>query len=156
MGCCSLKLSKPSCACSIGCFWPQFCGSNSEEQCSDRLYHSSRNVHRITSIQSWETNLLRARQEGQIVVANFTASWSNPCKDIAPTYSELADKYSSLLFLTVDADGLAELSSSWDIKALPTFFFLKEGRQVDKLVGANKSELQKKAATMAMLSKAPH
>ncbi|XP_028781421.1 thioredoxin H4-1-like [Neltuma alba] len=156
MGCCSLKLSKPSCVCSIGCFWPQFCGSNSEDQSSDRLYHTSRNVHHITSIQSWETNLLRANQEGQIVVANFTASWSNPCKDIAPTYAELADKYSSLLFLTVDADGLAELSSSWDIKALPTFYFLKDGRQVEKLVGANKSELHKKTATMAMLSKAPH
>ncbi|KAI9083894.1 hypothetical protein K1719_034152 [Acacia pycnantha] len=40
-------------------------------------------------------------------VANFIASWSNPCKDIAPTYAKLVDKYSSLLFLTVDVDFLA-------------------------------------------------
>lgn len=37
-----------------------------------------------------------------------------------------------------------EFSTSWDIKATPTFFFLKDGQQIDKLVGANKPELEKK------------
>ena len=37
-----------------------------------------------------------------------------------------------------------DFSTSWDIKATPTFFFLRDGQQVDKLVGANKPELQKK------------
>ncbi|CAI0423722.1 unnamed protein product [Linum tenue] len=41
-------------------------------------------------------------------------------------------------------DGKTELSTSWEIKATPTFFFLRDGKQVDKLVGANKPELQKK------------
>lgn len=44
--------------------------------------------------------------------------------------------------------GVQELSSSWDIKATPTFFFLKDGQQVDKLVGANKPELQKKVTAI--------
>lgn len=39
---------------------------------------------------------------------------------------------------------MQEFSTSWDIKATPTFFFLRDGQQVDKLVGANKPELQKK------------
>jgi thioredoxin 1 len=42
-----------------------------------------------------------------------------------------------------------ELSDSWDIRAIPTFFFLTNGQQVDKLVGANKAELQKKVAAVA-------
>jgi len=42
-----------------------------------------------------------------------------------------------------------EFSSSWDIRATPTFFFLKNGQQVDKLVGANKPELEKKVAAVA-------
>ena len=49
--------------------------------------------------------------------------------------------------------GLQELSTSWDIKATPTFVFLKDGRQMDKLVGGNKPELQKKtAAVVAQLA----
>lgn len=43
---------------------------------------------------------------------------------------------------------LQDFSTSWDIKATPTFFFLKDGQQVDKLVGANKPELQKKIAAI--------
>lgn len=35
------------------------------------------------------------------------ASWSNPCKDIASTYAELADTHTNLVFLTVDVDELA-------------------------------------------------
>lgn len=48
-----------------------------------------------------------------------------------------------------------EFSSSWDIRATPTFFFLKNGQQVDKLVGANKPELEKKVAALAGGSVAP-
>jgi hypothetical protein len=39
---------------------------------------------------------------------------------------------------------LQDFSASWEIKATPTFFFLRDGQQVDKLVGANKPELHKK------------
>ena len=39
---------------------------------------------------------------------------------------------------------MQDFSTSWDIKATPTFFFLKDGHQIDKLVGANKPELLKK------------
>lgn len=47
---------------------------------------------------------------------------------------------------------LQELSSSWNVKATPTFYFLKDGRQLDKVVGANKKDLQKKTAKMADLA----
>lgn len=42
-----------------------------------------------------------------------------------------------------------DFSTTWDIKATPTFFFLQDGQQVDKLVGANKPELQKKVVAFA-------
>ncbi|MCL7043017.1 hypothetical protein MKW94_002867 [Papaver nudicaule] len=63
---------------------------------------------------------------------------------LAPLFGELSEKYPTLIFLTVDVDDLPELSSSLDIRATPTFFFLKDGQQIDKLVGANKLELLKK------------
>lgn len=44
---------------------------------------------------------------------------------------------------------LQEFSTSWDIKATPTFFFLKNDRELDKLVGANKEELQRRTEVMA-------
>lgn len=47
------------------------------------------------------------------------------------------------------SDALQDFSSSWDIRATPAFFFLKNGQQVDKLVGANKPELEKKVQALA-------
>ncbi|XP_075509319.1 thioredoxin H9-like isoform X2 [Primulina tabacum] len=88
------------------------------------------------------------------VIANFSASWCGPCRIIAPFYVELSEKHQSVMFLTVDVDELTEFSTSWDIKATPTFFFLKDGQQLDKLVGANKPELQKKVTAILDL-KAP-
>ncbi|XP_028808571.1 thioredoxin H-type-like [Neltuma alba] len=83
------------------------------------------------------------------VIANFSAAWCCPCKTVAPYYSELSEEYPSLMFLLIDVDELADFSISWDYKATPTFFFLKNGQQIDKLAGANKPQLQKKINAIA-------
>ncbi|XP_073137487.1 thioredoxin H-type [Henckelia pumila] len=106
------------------------------------------NVHLITTKEGWEQKMAEAKADGKIVIANFSASWCGPCRIIAPLYVELSEKHPSVMFLTVDVDELTEFSTSWDIKATPTFFFLKDGQQLDKLVGANKPELQKKVTAI--------
>ena len=82
-------------------------------------------------------------------MANFSASWCGPCRVIAPIYAEMSKTYPQLMFLTIDVDDLMDFSSSWDIRATPTFFFIKNEKQVDKLVGANKPELEKKVQALA-------
>ncbi|XP_039135573.1 thioredoxin H4-1 [Dioscorea cayenensis subsp. rotundata] len=110
----------------------------------EKLEFGGGNVHVITSKESWDERISEANKDGKIVVANFSATWCGPCRMITPLFAELSEKYPSLVFLTVDVDELMDFSSSWDIRATPTFFFLKDGQQLDKLVGANKPELQKK------------
>ncbi|XP_004492581.1 thioredoxin H-type [Cicer arietinum] len=107
------------------------------------------NVVLITTKESWDQKLEEARKDDKIVIANFSAVWCGPCKIIAPYYCELSEKYTSMMFLLVDVDELTDFSTSWDIKATPTFFFLKDGQQLDKLVGANKPELEKKVVAIA-------
>ncbi|XVE84312.1 hypothetical protein DITRI_Ditri17bG0002900 [Diplodiscus trichospermus] len=102
------------------------------------------NVHLVTSKEDWDQKLSEAKSYGKIVIANFSATWCGPCRMLAPFYCDLSEKYPSLMFLVIDVDELTEFSTSFDIKATPTFFFLKDGQQIDKLVGANKPELMKK------------
>ncbi|XVF65966.1 hypothetical protein PTKIN_Ptkin09bG0293300 [Pterospermum kingtungense] len=123
------------------------CLSKAQSKRSDSEQHvdfAAGNVHPVTSQEDWHQKLSEASRDGKIVIANFSAAWCGPCRMLAPFYSELSEKYPSLMFLMVDVDELSEFSTSWDIKATPTFFFLKDGQQIDKLVGANKPELQKK------------
>ncbi|PON71127.1 Thioredoxin [Parasponia andersonii] len=136
----------------MGSCWTKYLTGEVDDHDHHNVELASGNVHLITTIESWETKLSEANSDGKIVVANFSAPWCNPCKSIAPSYIEIADKHPSIIFLTVDVDELTELSTSWGINATPTFFFLKEGRTIDKLVGANKEELQKKAAAVTDLT----
>ncbi|CAA3008710.1 thioredoxin H-type [Olea europaea subsp. europaea] len=106
------------------------------------------NVQLITTEESWEQKISEAKRDGRIVIANFSATWCGPCRMIAPFYSELSEKHPSLMFLVIDVDELIDFSTTWDIKATPTFFFLRDGQQFDKLVGANKPELQKKITAL--------
>ncbi|KAK9189720.1 hypothetical protein WN943_018319 [Citrus x changshan-huyou] len=142
------------CACWMGHCLTKCCRRDVEEdddECRDHVEFASKNVHLITTMVSWEAKVSESIKDGKIVVANFSAQWCSPCKKIAPVYIQLADKYPSMICLTVDVDGLPEFSNSWGVTATPTFFFLKDGRQIDKLIGSNKLELQRKTAAVSKL-----
>ncbi|KAI4341889.1 hypothetical protein MLD38_026560 [Melastoma candidum] len=120
--------------------------ANDGEDSDRQVEFAGGNVHLVTTMESWDQKLSEAIKDGKIVIANFSATWCGPCRMIAPLYIELSEKHPSIMFLLIDVDELTEFSTSWDIKATPTFFFLRNGQQIDKLVGANKPELQKKIA----------
>lgn len=41
---------------------------------------------------------------------------------------------------------MQSVAKDWGVEAMPTFMFLKEGRILDKVVGAKKEELQQTVA----------
>ncbi|KAK6924434.1 Thioredoxin domain [Dillenia turbinata] len=79
----------------------------------------------------------------KLVVIDFTASWCGPCRFIGPFFVELAKKFNDVVFLKVDVDELKTVAEEWRVEAMPTFLFIKQGKQVEKVVGAKKEELQK-------------
>ncbi|KAL9358051.1 hypothetical protein Peur_051304 [Populus x canadensis] len=55
---------------------------------------------------------------------------------------ELAWKLLNVTFLKVDVDELKSVAQEWDVQAMPTFIFLKDGEIVEKFTGVNKMKLQ--------------
>ncbi|KAJ3003097.1 UNVERIFIED_CONTAM: hypothetical protein HDU68_005883, partial [Siphonaria sp. JEL0065] len=75
-----------------------------------------------------------------LTVVDFTATWCGPCKQIAPRFETLASQYPDANFLKVDVDELKEIAGRYQVSAMPTFIFFKNGEKLDQVVGA---EIQK-------------
>ncbi|XP_073362470.1 thioredoxin H1 [Aegilops tauschii subsp. strangulata] len=80
------------------------------------------------------------------VVIDFTATWCGPCRFISPILDEIAKKLPNVLFLKVDVDEMKSIAEEFSVEAMPTFVLMKEGKVVDKVVGAAKEELSGKIA----------
>lgn len=84
--------------------------------------------------QNFETDVL---QSGKLAVVDFWAVWCGPCIHIAPIIEELAEKYKDEVVIgKVDVDNNPEVSFKYGIRNIPTVLFIKDGKVVDKQVGA--------------------
>lgn len=80
-------------------------------------------------------------QQGSVVI-DFFATWCGPCKRIAPAFEKLAESLSSVIFLKVDVDESPELVNQFDVSSMPTFVFLKNGKEVKRVEGADMAGLE--------------
>lgn len=80
-------------------------------------------------------------QSGAVVI-DFFATWCGPCKRIAPAFEKLAESITSIQFFKVDVDESPELVNQFDISAMPTFVFLKDGKEVRRVEGADMAGLE--------------
>ena len=95
------------------------------------------------------TELSEIPKNKKVVVDAF-ADWCGPCRKIAPMYEELSKKYTEIYFFKFDVDQSEELSTHFEIKAMPTFVFLNNGKKIGKVEGAN---LEKITALLDKLDK---
>jgi len=57
------------------------------------------------------------------------------------TFDQLADTYTNIKFLKIDAEAVSEVTEKYDISAVPSFVFLRNGKVLDKIDGANGPDL---------------
>jgi thioredoxin 1 len=67
----------------------------------------------------------------------FSANWCGPCRAMKTIIETLKIEESDVEFEEIDIDEDQETSSQFSIKAIPTIVFLKDGKEVDRLIGLN-------------------
>lgn len=67
-------------------------------------------------------------------VIDFYATWCGPCKAVAPKVGELSEKYENVRFVQVDVDQMGQVAQEYNVSAMPTFVFLKDGKEVGQRV----------------------
>ena len=71
------------------------------------------------------------------VLVDFWASWCGPCRMVSPIIDELAEEYAGKLTVgKVNVDEQSELASQYAIVSIPTILVFKNGKVVEKKVGA--------------------
>ncbi|GAB4839921.1 hypothetical protein Ancab_020631 [Ancistrocladus abbreviatus] len=96
------------------------------------------------SLAQWRAYFEASKQSNKLIVIDFTAAWCGPCRSMEPTIDEFAAKYTDVDFVKIDVDELMGVARQFAVQAMPTFLFIKMGKEVDKVTGAKKQELQQK------------
>jgi thioredoxin 2 len=71
------------------------------------------------------------------VVVDLWAPWCGPCRIVGPMLEELAREYAGRLkVVKVNVDENPRLSARFNAMSIPTMIVMREGRDVDRIVGA--------------------
>ncbi len=74
----------------------------------------------------------------------FSIRWCGPCVRIAPKIEDWSngDFKDQVVFLKCDVDQAEAVSQEYNIEAMPTFVFFKDGKEIHRVVGANVDQLK--------------
>lgn len=102
--------------------------------------NTQHSVHQVTD-QDFE----KVVQGGKPVLVDFWAPWCGPCRIIGPIVEELAPSYEGRAVIAkMNVDDNPMVAQRFGVTSIPTLMMFKDGKLVDRVVGAMpKAELQK-------------
>jgi thioredoxin 1 len=69
-------------------------------------------------------------------VIDFWATWCGPCKLMNPILDEVEKENPYLTITRVDIDSDKDMVEQYNIQSVPTYIILKDGKEVDRIIGA--------------------
>jgi thioredoxin 1 len=83
---------------------------------------------------NFESDVLKA---DKLSVVDFWAPWCGPCLAIGPVIEALATEYSGKVNIgKINVDENPKVSVDYGVTSIPCILFIKDGKVVDKQIGA--------------------
>ncbi|CAA2959718.1 thioredoxin H2 [Olea europaea subsp. europaea] len=118
-----------------------------EAAASESASAEASGTSRVTAFHSshrWQLHFNSSKQLNKLIVVDFSATWCGPCKFMEPIFNEMSSKYTDVDFAKIDVDELSDVAKEFGVQAMPTFVLFKQGKEVERVVGAKKDDLEKK------------
>jgi len=89
------------------------------------------------ALEVTDANFEELVNAGKPMVLDFWAEWCGPCRMVSPIIDELATEYEGKVTIgKMDVDNNNDVVAQFGIRNIPTILFFKDGKLVDKQVGA--------------------
>ncbi|KAG7543932.1 Thioredoxin-like superfamily [Arabidopsis thaliana x Arabidopsis arenosa] len=105
-------------------------------------------VLKFSSSARWQLHFNEIKESNKLLVVDFSASWCGPCRMIEPAIHAMADKFNDVDFVKLDVDELPDVAKEFNVTAMPTFVLVKRGKEIERIIGAKKDELEKKVSKL--------
>jgi thioredoxin 1 len=75
--------------------------------------------------------------EPSITLLDFTAKWCGPCRVMEPTLASIAKEFGDRVrIVPIDVDDQQTLAQQYNVRSMPTFVLVRDGREVGRAVGS--------------------
>lgn len=83
----------------------------------------------------------------EMILIKFFATWCAPCKVLASTVSKILPEFTNIQLKEVNIDEEVDPSIEYKIRSIPTLVLIKDGQEIDRLVGNQSEEFVRKFLT---------
>lgn len=96
----------------------------------------------MATINITEAEFTETLEENDIVFVDFWAAWCGPCRQFAPVYEQISEKFPEVKFAKVDTEAEQGLARAANITSIPTLMAFRDKVLVFSQPGAlNASQL---------------